>query len=173
MASVGAMRSSAKSQTMLWVGPRVCISTLHMYNWYSGANIPSKQECQLLIDTAQAFDVECEITSQILNEYSPKVCLRAFDIDNDIGIFTLLDVYTSITNYIDPEWLLERDEVYNLKDLNTGRKVGCIGYNSAIGEEDTKMVKAEIARQLQTNLREQAFVVCFDLNCARPTGTDH
>ena len=36
LAYIGAMWSLHKPQTMLWVGPRVCISALHMYGWFSG-----------------------------------------------------------------------------------------------------------------------------------------
>ena len=158
IASVGVMRSPQSTQTMLWVGPRVCISALHMYSWFSGAE-PCVQECQTLVDIQQPFDVESEVTSHILSNLSPKVRLRVFDIAGDIGIFTLLDAYLSVADHVDPEWLLERDEVANIHDIDVTRKVGCIGYNSTISEEDERKVTAEVTRQLQMNLQQRASIV--------------
>ena len=121
--------------------------------------MPCVQELQTLVDIRQPFDVESEVTSQILSNHSAKVRLRAFDVPGDIGIFTLFDAYPSVPDHVNPEWLLERDEVANINDIDVTRKVACIGYNSVISDQDERKVKAEAARQLQINFQQQASIV--------------
>ena len=154
--SVAVMSSTQMTQTAIWVGPRVLLSALHLYHWVQG--VPSTEECDLVRKTGQVFNVESEICSQVLSSHSPKVQLVEFSIEDDIGIFKLQDCYPPRPDWVDPDWLLDRDDAY-IKKLSAGRKVACVGYSGKISEEDAKKIKNEAAIKLQENLQQSAFSV--------------
>lgn len=154
--SVAVMSSTHMTQTAIWIGPRLLLSTLHLHQWIQG--YPSNEECDLLRKTGQTFDVESEICSQILSIFSPKVQLLEFSAEEDIGIFKLQDHYPPRSDYVNPDWLLERDEVYE-RDLKPGWKVACVGYSGKISEEDAVKVKNEAAIQLLKTVPQSALSV--------------
>jgi hypothetical protein len=93
-----------------------------------------------------------------LSIFSPKVQLLEFSAEDDIGIFKLQDHYPPRSDYVNPDWLLECDEVYE-RDLKPGRKVACVGYSGKISEEDAVKVKNEAAIQLQKTVPQSALSV--------------
>ena len=60
-----------------------------------------------------AFAVEGEISRHVLTKYSPHAQLVAFDINNDLGIFRLQNQYPDQKDFVDINWLLEREEAYH------------------------------------------------------------
>jgi len=154
--SVAVMSSAHMTQTAIWIGPRLLLSTLHFHHWVQG--LPSNEECDLVRKTGQTFDVETEICSQFLSVHLPKVQLLEFSVEDDIGIFKLQDRYPPRSDWVNPDWLMERDDAYR-QDLNAGRKVACVVYNGKISEGDTRKIKDEAAIQLQKNLQQFAFSV--------------
>ena len=154
--SVAVMSSAHMSQTAIWVGPRLLLSTLHLHHWVQG--LPSNEECDLVRKSGQTFDVESEICSQVLSVHSPKVQLLEFSVKDDIAIFKLQDCYPPTSDWVNPDWLMERDDAYK-QDLNAGRKVACVAYNGKISEGDERKIKDEVASQLQKKLQQLAFSV--------------
>ena len=61
------------------------------------------EECESNRKTGQTFDVESEISSQVLSAHSPKVQLLDFSAEIDIGIIRLQDRFASRENFVDPE----------------------------------------------------------------------
>ena len=147
--SVAIMKSPYMTQTAVWIAPRFLIATLHLYHWRHGK--PTVKECESVREDGDIFLVESEITAQILSEDSPKVQLLAFDVDDDIGIFHLMDGYPSSTNYIDPAWIIERDMIQQM-NLPLGRKVACLGYNGRVDNDDVEAIMKEATRVTQENL---------------------
>ena len=159
--AVCAMSGKYMTQSGLWVGPRLLLSTLHIHTFVQG--IPSRGECELIRQSGQTFDVESEISSQVLSTHSPKVQLLDFSAEDDIGIFRLQDSFTPRENFVDPEWLMERNEVYN-NHLPPGSNVGCLGYNSRISDDDKRRVTEIAASKLQLELHQFAAMVRFYRN---------
>lgn len=139
------------TQTAIWVGPRLLLSTLHFRHWIQDQ--PSHEECELVRKMGETFNVESEICSQVLSEFSPKVQLVEFSAEHDIGLYKLQDHYSSRTEYLDPNWLMELDEVYRV-NLEDGRNIACVGYNSKISPEDATEVMKQAAIQLQRTLSQ-------------------
>ena len=156
--SVAVMSSANMTQTAIWIGPRLLLSTLHFHHWIQG--LPSNEECELVRKTGQTFDVETEIRSEILSVHSPKVQLLEFSAENDIGIFKLQDRYPPRSDWASPDWLMERDDAFR-QDLSAGQKVACVAYNGKISEGDARRIKDEAAIQLQKTLQESAYLVSF------------
>ena len=127
--SVAVLSSHSQSQSGIWVGPRLLISTLHLYEYIQG--FPSHQECSFIKEKGILFGVESEISSQVLSSHSPKLRLIAFDIEHDIGLFKLVEEYPPNPVWADPKWIVERDEVPEL-GLKPGRKAACVGYNGHV-----------------------------------------
>ena len=156
--SVAVMRSPQRSQSGMWVGPRILISTLHLYHWITGDNFPSDQELYLIKSQGITFEVETEISAQLLSDESPKVKLLACSKDNDLGIFELMPQYSDRTDYVDPNWLIERDEIsqrFTTKD----RRVACVGFNATIKPNDIQAIKTATATQLQNKMHQDALKV--------------
>ena len=99
----------------------------------------------------ETFNVKSEISSQVVSEFSPKVQLFEFSAEHDIGLYKLQDHYPSRTEYLDPNWLMECDEVYKA-NLEGGQNVACVVYNSKISHEDATEVMRQAAIQLQRTL---------------------
>ncbi|KAL9099348.1 MAG: hypothetical protein Q9163_005139 [Psora crenata] len=157
--SVAVMSSAANNmcQTAIWIGPRLLLSTLHFHHWIQG--LPSNEECDLVRKSGRTFDVESEIASQVLSSvHSPKVVLLDFSVEDDIGIFKLPDRYPPRSEWVDPDWLTERDELYNNQNLGPGRKVACVGYSGKINDEDKTKIKNEAAIQLRKNLPQSGYL---------------
>ena len=154
--SVAVMSGSTMTQSALWIGPRLLLSTLHIHTWVQG--FPSEEECKLLHQSGTTFDVETEISSQVLGKFSPKVRLIVWSAENDVGIFQLLPQFASQTEYINIDWLMEPEELYN-QNLSPGRRAACIGYNGSLSKDLAKQVKHEASRELSKNLPHASFVV--------------
>ena len=154
--SVAVMSSAYMTQTAIWIGPRLLLSTLHLRHWIQG--LPSNEECELVRQSGQTFDVETEICSQVLSAHSPKVQLVEFSAEDDIGIFKLQGGYSPRSDWVSPDWLMERDEAYR-QNLMAGRKVACVAYNGKIKEGDARRIKDEAAIQLQKTFQQSAFLV--------------
>lgn len=120
------------------------LSTLH-FNILSQGRA-SKEECEFVRQSSLTFDVESEICSQVLSFHSRKVQLLEFNAEHDIGIFKLLDRYPPISDWIDVDWLLERDKIYELNPI-AGSKVACVVYNGPVNEEDARSIRNEATRQ--------------------------
>jgi hypothetical protein len=112
-------------QSGLWISPRVFVSTLHFHHWIQGT--PSTEKCELIHKSGQLFVVGSETCSQIISQFSSKVQLIDFSTKDDLGVFKLQDQYPLQIDHVNPDWLLDRDELYK-RDLKPGRKVACIGY---------------------------------------------
>ena len=160
--SVAVMSSAYMTQTAIWVGPRLLLSTLHLHPWVQG--LPSNEECDLVRKSGQTFDVETEICSQVLSVHSPKVQLVEFSAEDDIGIFKLQDCYPPRSDWVSPDWLMERDDAYR-QNLTAGRKVACVAYDGNINEGDMRKIKDQAAMQLQMTLQQFAF-------CSQPIDPD-
>jgi hypothetical protein len=148
--SVAVMSSSVMMQTAIWVGPRLLLSALHFRHWIQ--HQPSREECELVQKMGETFSVESEITSQVFSEFSPKVKLIEFSAEHDVGLYRLLDDYPARTEYLDPNWLLEGDEIRGA--YLDGQNVACVGYNSKISSEDAKEVVARAAIKLERTLQQ-------------------
>jgi hypothetical protein len=150
----GVMSSSHKIQSGLWVGPRLLISTLHLYHWHSGR--PSDAELDIVVQAGRLFDVEQEISSEFLCEHSAKVQLIRYSREHDLGIFRLRDQDSSRTDWLDVDYLMERDEV---EKLLHHRLVGCLGYSDKIDPADVIHIQEQARFQLHRILGPQAFEV--------------
>lgn len=147
------MSSKVMAQTAIWVGPRLLLSTLQFRHWIQDQ--PSHEECELVRKIGETFNVESEICSQVLSEFSPKVQLVEFSAEHDIGLYKLQDHFPSRTEYLNPDWLMECDEAYSA-NLEDGRSIACVGYNSKISHEDATEVIKQAAIQLQRTLPQFA-----------------
>lgn len=156
MKSVAVLSSNYMSQTAIWIGPRLLLSTLHIHHWIRGH--PSFEECDIIRKEGNTFDVESEICSHVLSTFSPKVQLVDFSVPNDIGIFKLQDHYPPISDYVNMDWLLERDEMYE-RYPKAAQKVACVGYSGKIGDQDALKIKNEAAVQLRRTVPQHAFLV--------------
>ena len=143
--SACSMKSVQKSQSGFWVGPRLILSTLHFHNWMGA--FATNGEVEMFRQQGVSFAVENEVSQEIVGEFSPRVQLVAFDTDNDIGLFKLQDQYPNQTNYIDYNWLLDRDELCQL-NIPHSVKAACIGYSGKLSDEDARIVENEAAKQL-------------------------
>ncbi|KAL8918898.1 MAG: hypothetical protein Q9208_007079 [Pyrenodesmia sp. 3 TL-2023] len=143
--SVGVMAGNGISQSGVWVGPRIFLSTLHMHAWRTGT--PTEDECKMLIDRRTTFNVETEINARLLSDHSPKLQLISAEPKFDLGIFMLLDTSKARDQWAVPELLIERDEA-GQSTLSPGRPVGCIGYSGRIHEEDRVKILQQAAVQL-------------------------
>lgn len=144
------------SEFGLWVSPRLLLSSLHLYDWPTGG--PTFSVCEMLRLSGQTFHVESEITSQVLSENSPKVQLIAFSVEHDVGLFKLQDDCLSNSDWVEIDWLLERDEVVQAK-VSPGQKVACVGYSGKVENNDAWEISMEIAVQLRLRLPETASLV--------------
>jgi hypothetical protein len=143
--STGVMANGAKSQSGFWVGPRVFLSTLHFHDWIG--TFASLGECELFKQAGVVFSVESEISRQVLTQYSPHVQLIAFNIDNDMGLFRLQDHYPDQSNFIDINWLLERDDAFS-NQLPVESKAACCGYSAAVSAEESREIQDQAAHHL-------------------------
>ena len=142
-------------QTAIWIGPPSPV-TLYMPPWVSG--LPSSEECDSIRRTGQTFAVESEICSQVLSAHSPKVQLLEHSTEDDIGIFELQDNYPSRSDWVNSDWLMERDHAYT-SDLKAGRKVACVGHSGKVGEDDVRKIKREAAIRVHKGLPQSAALV--------------
>jgi hypothetical protein len=156
----GVMSSSQKIQSGLWVGPRLLISTLHLYHWQSGQ--ASDAELDIVVQEGRLFDVEQEISSEFLCEHSAKVQLIRYSREHDLGIFRLRDQDSSRTDWLDVDYLMERDEIEKL--LLPHRLVGCLGYSDKIEPADFIHIQEQARFQLHRILGPQAFQVSICSN---------
>ena len=143
--STGVMANGAISQSGFWVGPRLFFSTLHFHHWIG--NFASANECDQFRLTGVAFPVETEISRQVLSQYSPRVQLVAFNLDNDMGLFRLQDHYPDQSNFIDISWLLERDDAFS-NQLPVGSKAACCGFSATVSAEGSRKIQDQAAHQL-------------------------
>ncbi len=95
-----------------------------------------------MVRSQEPLSIENEISSKLLSQFSPKVALVAHNIQNDLGLFRLLDQYPPSRNWIDLNWIMDRDELYN-SQMHHEQQIGCIGYSNSLSDEDTKKVKDE------------------------------
>lgn len=97
--------------------------------------------------------MESEISSQILSDLSPKVQLIEFSAKDNVGIFRLQGQYPDRAEWVDPMWLMERDEVCG-RGLGAGRSVACVAYHEKISEDDSQLIKDVAAVQLLNQLQQ-------------------
>ena len=143
--STGVMVNQTMTQSGFWVGPRLFMSTLHFHSWIG--KYASFNECEEFRQIGVAFPVETEISRQVVDAYSPCVQLIAFDINNDVGLFRLQDRYPDQPNFVDVNWLLERDDAYS-RQLPVGCKAACCGYSTTVSEDDSRKVQDQAAHVL-------------------------
>ena len=132
----------------MWVSPRLLISSLDFHGWIKG--VPSHIECEMFRDLGITFAVENEIPEKLLSEYSPRVQLAAFDVENEIRIFKLQDQYADQQYFIDIRWMLECDGARSQQNINLepGTNAACVGYSRMISEDDSKTVLDQAIHQL-------------------------
>jgi hypothetical protein len=119
--------------------------TLHFHDWIG--TFASLSECEQFKQAGVVFPVESEISRQVLTQYSPRVQLVAFNIDNDMGLFRLQDHYPDQSNFIDINWLLERDDAFS-DQLPVGSKAACCGYSAAVSAQETREIQDQAAHHL-------------------------
>ena len=139
------MQSSDISQSGFWFGPRLFISTLHLQNW--NGPFASFDECEKLRQSGAAFAVEGEISRHVLTKYSPHAQLVAFDINNDLGIFRLQNQYPDQKDFVDINWLLEREEAYH-NQLPVHSKAACCGFSASVSEQASREIQSQAAHHL-------------------------
>lgn len=152
------MSSKVMTQSAIWIGPRLLLSTLRFRHWIKGQ--PTHEGCDLVRKTNETFSVESEICSLVLSEFSPKVQLIEYSAEHGIGIYRLQDHYSSRTEYGDPDWLVECDEDFNA-NLENGQNAACVGYNDKISPEDSQEVMKQAAIRLQIIMPQLATQVSF------------
>ena len=152
------MKSLDKFQSGIWVGPRLLLSTLHLCDW-AGGN-PSIFELERIWSSGQTFEVEYEISSKVMSEYSLKVQLVGFCASNDIGIYQLQTGYPSRVDFVDPDLLLERDEFYRLHP-QLRERVACVGFSGSIDATEAVLIRQEAQIQVQQRLQRSACLVSF------------
>ncbi|KAL8958306.1 MAG: hypothetical protein Q9183_005864, partial [Haloplaca sp. 2 TL-2023] len=154
VSSVGIMvGGESTQQSGLWIGPRHFLSTLHCHRWITGK--PTKQECDLIVESGMQFNVETNIHSRLFfgtdGHASSRVKMIDFATQQDLGVFQLMDHYPDQASYSDPDWLLERNEAV-LSEMKAGQKMGCIGFSGKIDDEDDQVT---ILQQLAENMSLQ------------------
>ena len=130
--SVAVISSCKNTQSALWIGPRLLLSSLH--NLVSNVG---KDPTRWVLDDGlrrhnYAFEVESEITSQVLCSFSPKVELLKYFLEDDLVIFSLPDEYPPNRNWVEPDWLMQHGDFV----FQAGRKVACVAYNVSISDTD-------------------------------------
>lgn len=143
--ATGVMANGATSQSGFWVGPRLFLSTLHFHTWIG--MFASFNECEQFRQAGVVFPVATEISRKVLNEYSPRVQLIAFDIGNDVGLFRLQNHFPDQENFIDISWLLEWDDARK-NQLQQGSSAACCGFSAAVGEDESKQIQDQAAHYL-------------------------
>lgn len=89
---------------------------------------PQSTNCEQFRQRGVSLTVESENSQTILGEYSPRLQLIAFDVDHDVGLFKLQDRYPDQRDFVNIDWLMERDDAY-FNDLPVGAKVACCGFS--------------------------------------------
>lgn len=95
--------------------------------------------------------VETEISREIIGDHSPRVQLIAFDIDNDVGLFKLHDSYADQKNFINIDWIMERDDAYSTR-LQFGVAAACCGYSESLSELQSEKIQLHAAQHLSQKL---------------------
>lgn len=159
--SVGVMCGSfpkATSQSCIWVGPRLLLSTLHFNSWL--ATFPTADECDVFVKSRTLFRVENEISMQLLGPYSPTVELVSYSVDNDVGLFRLTDRLPDREDFIDHRYLIERDEVYQ-QQLPPACKAACIGYSGPVPKDEANLIIQQAAYDVHRQVPGAHFPVSF------------
>ena len=146
--SVAVMAGPQMSQSAVWVGPRLLLSTLHISSWFNGPDKPTTQELEAIRTQGYEFRVENEISSQLLSDSSVKVRLCDFSIADDIGLFKLTENFPSRNEWVSPSFLIERDELH-FRYITSQRPVACVGYNGRVNDNDVQLIKDAVVSQLQ------------------------
>ena len=68
------------------------------------------------------------------------VQMISYDASHDLGLLRLADEYPDRTEWVDPAWLADRDEIYEAKSTG-GRIVACVGFSGSIQEDDANSVQ--------------------------------
>ncbi|KAI4271706.1 MAG: hypothetical protein L6R38_006806, partial [Xanthoria sp. 2 TBL-2021] len=126
------MSSKYMTQSALKVGHRVILSTLNFHHWLS--DTPSAGEVQMVCDKFETFHVESDVDSTPPSSRSVKAGLVAYSIEDDLGIFKLLNHFEPHQHSVPLDRLLEREGPDWKEILQPGREVACIAYNA--GTED-------------------------------------
>ena len=155
--SVAIMSSPRMTQSAVWIGPRLLLSTLLLYRWPN--NHPTDHECEDLRQKPMSLSVETEICSQVLSSASPKVKLVQYSTSADLGIFKLQDGYPSRPDWVDIDWLMDGNEAYGFKK---GCKAACVAYNGRMNEQDAKEAKRLALSQSHQDIGISASSVSFD-----------
>ncbi|KAL8916219.1 MAG: hypothetical protein Q9172_006399 [Xanthocarpia lactea] len=162
--SVCAFGSRTKQQTAIWVGPRLLLTALHFHVWFG--DVPTDDELNLLLKSRSRFAVESEICSRLISAASPMVQMIDHDASNDLGLFRLADEYPDRTEWIDPTWLADRDEIYEAEPT-PGRIVACVGFSGSIHKDDADAVRKSADDQVNWLLTPHQRVIhtnSFDLH---------
>ena len=91
--------------------------------------------------------MKSEISSRAICEYSSRVELLAFNIENDIDIYKLQNQYSNRNNYIDVGWIMNRNEACH-NQLSAGVKAACCGFSGLLFEEELKQIQNQAAHHL-------------------------
>ena len=150
------MQGPGGSQSGLWVGPRLLLSTLHLQKWAQDS--PTDAELQAYVDSVQLFEVESEITSVVLNNHAPKARLIDFSAKHDLGLFQLLDNYSDTVHHVTADSLIEVDEFYELHP-QPGLKAACVGYSGRISESEAAQLRQVAQGVVQQRLQYSANLV--------------
>ncbi|KAL8914845.1 MAG: hypothetical protein Q9171_000681 [Xanthocarpia ochracea] len=162
--SVCAFGSRTKHQTAIWVGPRLLLTTLHFHDWFG--DIPTDAELNTLLKSGTRFAVESEICSRLISAASPMVQMIDHDASNDLGLFRLADESPDRTEWVDPAWLADRDEIYEAEPT-PGRIVACVGFSGSIHGDDANAVRKNADDQVNWLLTPHQRVIhtnFFDLH---------
>lgn len=122
------MSSKYMTQSALKVGRSIILSTLNFHHWLS--DTPSAAEVQMICDRYETFYIDSEVDPSPPSSRSAQAVLVAYSIDNDLGIFKLLDPSKPHETSVPLDWLMEREGPNWKQILSPGRRVGCIAYNA-------------------------------------------
>ena len=163
--SVAALQDESQ-QTALWIGPRHLISALHFQNFKSAP--PYQYELDGFIGTGSNLEVESDISTVLLSDLSAKVILIAADGKNDLGLFELLPQFPPSKDWVELDWLMDRNEVKD--SYFPGGRVACVGFSSSLELADINAVRQGAQDQLMAKCGSSAIANDqFDLsNITKP-----
>ena len=141
------MSSKYMTQSALKVGDSIILSTLNFHHWLS--DTPSAAEVQIICDRYEIFYIDSEVDPSPPSSRSAQAILVAYSIDDDLGIFKLLDPSKPHEHSVPLDWLMEREGPNWKQILSPGRRVGCIAYNAGTEDRFADEIRCHTGRLLR------------------------
>ncbi|KAL8884202.1 MAG: hypothetical protein Q9215_007695 [Flavoplaca cf. flavocitrina] len=141
------MSSKYMTQSALKVGDSIILSTLNFHHWLS--DTPSAAEVQVICDRYEIFYIDSEVDPSPPSSRSAQAILVAYSIDDDLGIFKLLNPSKPHEHSVPLDWLMEREGPNWKQILSPGRRVGCIAYNAGTEDRFAEEIQCHTGRLLR------------------------